>query len=254
MAEFTDPNAHLQRRVTSFSYWTPPDRDAAFQLTFRDKNALPGANLQMGAFGREIPDERTWADVAIRTHATDPINIIFGQFTSIANGQHRHPLAPLTNFTIASTPDAFRSYAGKPVAEIQELRKCLWEVSPGRFLQGQVKDLPVTEGNCVAYYNHGHFSRVGVSDLTMKQPQDRTLPPSCVAPAHWIRPSMPPGGEDVWRCLPSLAFVGNGHDLYPGATSPLPSRAMCMFPGRLNGWAYIPSLRIARKSPRTARP
>ncbi|KAJ6525666.1 hypothetical protein B0H19DRAFT_1276023 [Mycena capillaripes] len=218
MAKFSI-HGHLERRVTSFSYYYPPDRDPAFQLTFRDKNVLPGAISSMIGFGREAPDHRTWEDVVVVTKKTDPINVLFVKFISVANHQHRHPLAPLANFSIASSPEPFYSYAGKTPQEIQEISKRLWEVSPGRFVQGQVKDLPLSEEN-LAYYNRSYFSRTYISDLTLKQPQDRTLPPSCVAPEHWIHPSMPPGGEAVWRCLPSLAFVGNGHDLYPGATSP----------------------------------
>ncbi|KAJ6497061.1 hypothetical protein C8R47DRAFT_1212603 [Mycena vitilis] len=214
-------HAHLERRVTSFSYHYPSNRDAAtFQLTFRDKNAIPGAiNSMGGIFGRETPDNRTWDDVSIVTNATDPINVLLSQFVSMANQRHRHPLAPLANFSIASTSEPFRSLAGKTNEEVQELQKHLWEVSPGRFVQGQVKDLPLTEGNIV-YYKRGHFSRAANLELSTKQPQDRILPPSCVAPPHWVHPPMAPGGEDVWRSLPSLAFVGNGHDLYPCATSP----------------------------------
>ncbi|KAF7338116.1 hypothetical protein MVEN_02036300 [Mycena venus] len=220
VAEF-NPCPQFQRRVMSISYYTPPDPTPAFRLTFRDKNALPEAiqNSRLGAFGRDVPDNRTWADVTIETTATEQINVLFDRFISTANLQHRHPLAPLTNFAFASTPEPFYSYAGKTNEEIQELGKRLWEVSPFRFVQGQVKDLPITESHLV-YYNRSHFRRVGVPELTSKQPRERTLPPSCVAPAHWIRASVPPGGESVWECLPSLAFVGNGHDLYPRATSP----------------------------------
>ncbi|KAJ7775100.1 hypothetical protein B0H16DRAFT_1509527 [Mycena metata] len=212
---------HLQRRVTSLSYYTPLENEPepSIRLTFRDKNSLPDANRQMSSFGNDTPDERTWEDVVIETNTMGPMNVLLSQFISIANPQHRHPLAPLTNFSFASTPDPFYSYRGKTGEEVQELRNRLWEVSTGRFIQGRVRDLPITEGNLV-YYNRGHFSRTAVQDLTMKQPRERTLPPSCVTPAHWIRPSKPPGREDIWECLPSLFFVGSGHDLYPGATSP----------------------------------
>ncbi|KAJ7047025.1 hypothetical protein C8F04DRAFT_1387523 [Mycena alexandri] len=214
-------HSHMQRRVTSLSYYTPLEHEPFIRLTFRDKNALPDANHQMSLFGSETRDDRTWEDVALETNTMGPMNVLLQQFISIANPQHRHPLAPLTNFSFASTPDPFctSSYLGKTGEEVQELTNRLWEVTTGRFIQGQVRDLPITEGNIV-YYNRGHFSRTSVQDLTMKQPRERTLPPSCVPPAHWIRPSKPPGGEDVWECLPSLLFVGSGHDLYPGVISP----------------------------------
>ncbi|KAJ7272003.1 hypothetical protein B0H12DRAFT_674319 [Mycena haematopus] len=217
IAEFTDPNAHVGRRVTSFSYRSPPG--PTFHLTFRDKNSLPGAIQGKGAFGRELPDDRIWSDITVETTATEPIDVLFNKFISAANLQNRHPLAPLTNFRFASTPDPFRSYAGKTNEEIQDLNRRLWEVSPGRFVQGRVQDLAVTKDQ-LAYHNRSRFNHLAVSNLAMKQPQERTLPPSCVPPAHWIRPSAPLGGEAVWECLPSLAFVGNGHDLYPGATTP----------------------------------
>ncbi|KAF7363626.1 hypothetical protein MSAN_01019700 [Mycena sanguinolenta] len=217
MAEFTDPNAHLQRRVTGFSYYSSPS--PTFHLTFRDKKTLPGAIQGMGAFRRELLDDRIWDDITIETNATEPIDVLFNKFISTANLQHQHPLAPLTNFSFASTPDPFRSYAGKTKEEVEELRERLWEVSPGRFVQGRAQDLGVTNDQIV-YYSRSPFNRLGVPDLTMKQPRERTLPPSCVAPEHWIHPSAPPGGETVWEYLPSLAFVGTGHDLYPGAATP----------------------------------
>ncbi|KAJ6502331.1 hypothetical protein C8R45DRAFT_616156 [Mycena sanguinolenta] len=173
----------------------------------------------MGAFRRELPDDRIWGDITVETNATEPIDMLFKKFISVANLQYQHPLAPLTNFTFASTPDPFRGYAGKTREEVQELRGRLWEVAPGRFVQGRVQDLATTNDQIV-YYSRSPFNRLGASDLTMKQPRERTLPPSCVAPGHWIHPSAPPGGEAVWECLPSLAFVGNGHDLYSGATTP----------------------------------
>ncbi|KAJ7087803.1 hypothetical protein C8R44DRAFT_27720 [Mycena epipterygia] len=210
---------HIQRRVTSFSYYTPADRGPAFQLTFRDKNALPDALRSMGIYGIGVADHRIWEDVTVETHETEPIKILFDQFTSTANSRHRHPLAPLSGFSIASIPDPFCTLAGKPHQEVLEINKRLWELSTGRFVQGRVKDLPVPE-NKLVYYNRSTFSRNAIPEISMKQPQLRTLPPSCVAPKHWIRPSTPPGGEAVWQCLPSLAFVGDGHDLYPGVTSP----------------------------------
>ncbi|KAJ6597123.1 hypothetical protein DFH09DRAFT_112594 [Mycena vulgaris] len=216
--KFTIPT-HIERRVTGFTYYTPADRGLAFPLTFRDKNALPGAQQSTISYGREPPDDRTWEDVTVETHAADPINVLFGEFVSTANSRHRHPLAPLTNFSIASTPEPFCSYVGKTIEEITDMRNRLWEVSPGRFVQGRVEDLQVAASNIV-YYSRSNFSRVSVRELALKQPQERTLPPSCVAPAHWIRPAVPPGGAAVWECLPSLAFVGTGHDLYPGATAP----------------------------------
>ncbi|KAJ7156948.1 hypothetical protein C8R43DRAFT_997767 [Mycena crocata] len=205
----------IQRRVTGFSYYPPPAaREAPFQLTFRDKNSLLGAHRTTALFSTDMPDDRTWQDVTVEASAMDPINLVFEQFTSTANSQHRHPLAPLTNFSIASTPDPFCTSA-----QVAEATKLLWEVSPGRFVQGRVQDLPLPEDHIV-YYSRSTFNRVYFPGLTMKQPQERTLPPSCVPPTNWIRPSEPPGGEAVWECLPSLAFVGTGYDLYPGATSP----------------------------------
>ncbi|KAJ7444873.1 hypothetical protein FB451DRAFT_1412996 [Mycena latifolia] len=214
-------NTHIERRVTSFSYYTPANDDPAIELTFRDKNALPGGERSMVMYGCEPPDERTWEDVTVETHATDPINALFGKFISAANSRHRHPLAPLTGFSIASTPEPFctASYVGKTGEEALALRNRLWEVSTGRFIQGRVADLQPPASN-VVYYSRSSFMRTSVSELTMKQPQQRMLPPACVAPAHWVRPVAPPGGADVWECLPSLAFVGTGHDLYPGATAP----------------------------------
>ncbi|KAF8212003.1 hypothetical protein K438DRAFT_1805793 [Mycena galopus ATCC 62051] len=212
IAAFTNPNAHLQRQVTGFSYYDSPSH-SPLHLTFRDKKSIPGATPGMRAFGRKTSDDRIWHDIAVETNATDPINLLFSQFISAANAQHQHPLAPITNFSFTSTPD------GKTNEEAQELKGRSWEVSPGRFVQGQVKDLRITDSHIV-YYTRSPFSRVSVSELTMKLPQERILPPSCVAPAHWIHPSDPPGGEALWERLPSLAFVGNGHDLYPGATSP----------------------------------
>ncbi|KAJ7905736.1 hypothetical protein B0H14DRAFT_2661372 [Mycena olivaceomarginata] len=199
MAQFNMPNAHLERRVTSFSYILPAD--PIFPLTFRDKNGFPETFKGMDTFGlgREMPDTRIWQNVAVETSPAVPLNVLFDHF--------------------ASTLDPFCSYAGKTSAEIQEITRRLSEVSPGRFVQGQVKDLPIADDHTV-YYNRSSFGPFAAPDLTMKQPKERTLPPSCIAPKHWIRPSMPPGGDAVWECLPSLAFVGSGHELYPGATSP----------------------------------
>ncbi|KAJ7709653.1 hypothetical protein B0H17DRAFT_1190837 [Mycena rosella] len=218
--KFTIPT-HIERRVTGFSHHTPPARGPPFGLTFRDKNALPGAIPSLGSYGGAPSDKRTWEDVSVEAHATDPINVLFGACISAANARHRHPLAPLTGFSIASTPEPFctASWVGKTGAEAQELQSRLWEVRIGRFVQGQVSDLQLTAGN-VLYYNRSNFSRVSVPELSMKQPGQRTLPPACEAPAHWIRPAAPPGGEALWQCLPSLSFVGNGDDFYPGATTP----------------------------------
>ncbi|KAJ7724479.1 hypothetical protein DFH07DRAFT_264830 [Mycena maculata] len=204
---------HIQRQVTGFSYYTPAE-ETTFQLTFRDKNSLPNTYRSM-RLPREEPDERIWADVTVETTSTSPIDVLFGQFIAMSNSRHQHPLAPLSGFSFASAS----SFVGKTNEEVAKIRNSTWKVRPGRFVQGQVKDLLVTESK-VVYYSRSNFSRDSVSDLTLKPPQQRTLPPSCVAPQHWIRPAMPPGGEAVWECLPSLAFVGNGHDLYPGATSP----------------------------------
>ncbi|KAK7020434.1 hypothetical protein R3P38DRAFT_2969438 [Favolaschia claudopus] len=216
MAEFFKPMANLQRRVTSFSYSYLDG--PTFPLTFRDMNSLPDAFSPSGSmFG--IPDDRVWNDVVVETNATTPINLLFSEFMVTANIRHRHPLVPLQDFSFTSTPEPFYSYTGKTVEEVKVLQDRIWFKGSGNFSQGQVKDLPITEDH-VVYHSRTFFNVTTVPEVNHKLPHERTLPQSCVAPGHWIRPTPPPGGDAVWRCLPSLAFVGNGHDLYPGVTTP----------------------------------
>ncbi|KAJ7172263.1 hypothetical protein C8R46DRAFT_142319 [Mycena filopes] len=251
MKPFSMPN-HIERRVTSLSYYVPPEHGSSIRLTFRDKNALPDARMN-NIFESGPPDNRTWADVSIETDTMGPMQVLFSEFICIANPQHRHPLAPLTNFSFASSPDPFRSTVGRSVEEVRKRADVMWEVSSGRFIQGRVEDLPLTEDNIV-YYNRGPFNRLAVHDLTMKQPRERTLPPTCVTPAHWIRPSKPPGGVmmfgSVFRRFSSL---GVGTNSIPGRLSRLRSRATYTSPDHSNGWEYGHTRRTERKSPRIPR-
>ncbi|KAJ7286071.1 hypothetical protein C8J57DRAFT_1663771 [Mycena rebaudengoi] len=129
---------HIGRTVTGYSYYPVVRSDPTLELTFRDRKALPSSFAPMFQPPPAVSDERIWTDVRVKSSLAEPVDVLFKQFVSTANAQHRHPLAPLHSFSIAATSDPFCSHPDKSPMGLLELQKQLWEISPGRFLQGRL--------------------------------------------------------------------------------------------------------------------
>ncbi|KZT28307.1 hypothetical protein NEOLEDRAFT_1167611 [Neolentinus lepideus HHB14362 ss-1] len=152
-------------------------------------------------------NQRTWPKITLDCSPGDPLHKTLQRFFTRANEENRHPLMSLSYFNVRSTLEA-PSYLVN------------WHVQLGKFAQGTLADF-LEDGRDTIYYIHSEFNfSTGISKYRA-QVNKRVLPPSCIpAPKHWYRPLISVEAGDGWNRVPSLAFIGNGCNIWPGASYP----------------------------------
>jgi hypothetical protein len=163
------------------------------------------------------PDPSTWDDVVVNAHLDIPLQRIFDEFTATANGRHRHPLAPHSHFKFALVDASLKD---------DSLTEGVWDLDITQFTQGRVAHLGI--GNitqeAIIYYIMGGFHNTHNLVTRLPEVQFRRLPKTCLAaPTSWARPAAPgkqEGPWHTWQEIATLAFVGNGVDVWPHTTYP----------------------------------
>jgi hypothetical protein len=197
--------------VVSYSYnpSRPLSSLASVTVRFQHATHLLGP-LTHDAY-RSRSDPRTWQTVSV---VGTPMTPVYNDFVTLANLVHRHPLMPQLYFKLSLSDAALN----KPSEDV-------WEISPSQFVQGRLQDFTITDsGDVVIHYLHSGYNDAEIQLARMPEVHLRELPDTCHPPPQsWIKPSHPPlsdGPLDSWRSIPTLAFVGDGIDVFPKATYP----------------------------------
>jgi hypothetical protein len=155
----------------------------------------------------------TWADVVVESHPETPLQRVFDRFISVANEKNRHPAVPYSGFRFAVADAALNSH---------EPSRNVWETNSTHFAQGRVADLGLDGATPVVYYLHANYQ--DNQPISLPDVHLRKLSEACrIPPNNWVTPHAPSqedGSADAWNEIPTLAFIGNGTDVWPYMSYP----------------------------------
>ena len=189
----------------------PGDSDQQVLLTFEDASAKFYGN-----------STQTWGPEPVPCSLGESFAHAFQRFRVQANKKHRHPFRPALSFLLISNENAGGGSQEPRIA---------FEDAHNYTVQ-QVVEL-FGGSTTLAYARDDSTQRPEHDNGQLRlNPWDRTLPPWCSTPAHWIAPSapqsvLPPSRHEdsdlpayVWRKVPTLHLPGLGTTILPSTVTP----------------------------------
>ncbi|KAI0350485.1 hypothetical protein OH77DRAFT_1514367 [Trametes cingulata] len=201
-------------RTTEARWWhTEPIPEGVGRITLEFRDAT--------ADHKTWTVKEIWPPESVEAAPSEPFDRVAQRFRVQANKKHRHPFLPSMHFDVVlkSGPATFESLGAR------ELGNVLRDLANENFVPYVRND----EENNSEYLNSParHFPL-----------WERTLPPWCVTPDHWIEPVPPPGfvehcdtppalKEQYYKKIPTLNVYGSGRRIVPSAKKPdIISRAL----------------------------
>ncbi|KAI0364304.1 hypothetical protein BV20DRAFT_870677 [Pilatotrama ljubarskyi] len=186
-----------------------------------------GAGRIMLEFRDVTADHKTWSvkelwpPETVEAAPSETFERVAQRFRVQANKKHRHPFLPCMHFdaVLKTGSTAFESLDGRELAQVLD---------------------DLAEENIVPYVRNDedNNSEYLISPARHFSLWERTLPPWCVTPDHWIEPIPPPGfvehpeapptlKEQYYKKVPTLNVYGSGRYIVPSAKKPdIISRAL----------------------------